>query len=45
MVFDPFVGSGSTGVAAKMEGRDYFGIEMDPAMARTTERRIATNIL
>lgn len=40
VVFDPFVGSGSTGVAARMEGRSFFGVEIDADMARSAERRI-----
>ena len=41
MVCDPFVGSGSTGVAALTEGRRFIGMEIDPAMARSAEMRIA----
>ena len=40
LVLDPFVGSGSTGVAAKMEERKFIGMEIDPAMARLAEKRI-----
>ncbi len=30
MVLDPFAGSGSTGAAAVLEGRQFFGIEREP---------------
>ena len=40
LVFDPFAGSGSTGEAALLEGRKFFGFEIDPAMARIAEQRI-----
>ena len=40
VVLDPFVGSGTTGVAAKLEGREFVGMEIDPDMARVAEMRI-----
>lgn len=40
VVLDPFAGSGSTGVAARLEGRSFLGFEVDPAMAKIAERRI-----
>lgn len=40
-VLDPFMGSGSTGVAALAEGFQFFGCEQDPEHAATAERRFA----
>ena len=40
IVLDPFAGSGSTGVAARMEGRGFNGFEIDNTMARIANRRI-----
>lgn len=40
VVLDPFMGSGSTGVAALQEGRDFIGIELDPGYFETARRRI-----
>lgn len=39
-VLDPFMGSGTTGVAAVMEGRSFIGIELDPDYFATACRRI-----
>lgn len=41
VVLDPFMGSGSTGVAAKIAGRDFVGIELDPNYFKIAEKRIA----
>ncbi|ASK92665.1 site-specific DNA-methyltransferase [Xanthomonas campestris pv. trichodesmae] len=43
-VLDPFMGSGSTGKAAALEGFTFVGIEMDPAYAAIAEARIAAAI-
>ncbi len=40
LVFDPFSGSGSTGVAALMEGRKFVGSEIDQEMASISNMRI-----
>lgn len=39
-VLDPFMGSGTTGVAAAQLGRQFVGIELDPAHFDTCCRRI-----
>ena len=44
-VLDPFMGSGSTGCAAVMEGRSFVGIEIDPAYFALAEKRIDRGIL
>lgn len=41
LVLDPFMGSGSTGVAAVQKGRRFVGIEHDPIHFETACRRIA----
>ena len=40
LVLDPFMGSGSTGKAAVLEGLQFIGIELDPAYAAIAEARI-----
>jgi site-specific DNA-methyltransferase (adenine-specific) len=40
MIVDPFMGSGSTGVAAVQQGRDFIGIELDPDYFATACRRL-----
>jgi site-specific DNA-methyltransferase (adenine-specific) len=41
LVLDPFMGSGSTGLAALAEGFEFLGIERDPAYLAIAEQRIA----
>jgi site-specific DNA-methyltransferase (adenine-specific) len=39
-IFDPFMGSGSTGVAAVKTGRNFIGIEISPEYFAIAQRRI-----
>lgn len=41
LALDPFAGSGSTGVAAKLEGFEFIGIEMNPEYVEIAEKRMA----
>ena len=41
LVCDPFSGSGSTSVAAALNGRDYLGIDIDPKHVVTASARLA----
>lgn len=45
VVLDPFMGSGSTGVAAAKLGRGFIGIERDPGYFDAACRRIAEALL
>jgi DNA modification methylase len=40
IVLDPFNGSGTTGVACKVEGMNYVGIELDAEYCKISEARI-----
>ncbi|GAB4389264.1 DNA methyltransferase [Albidovulum sp.] len=41
VVLDPFFGTGTTGAVAKMLGRDFIGIEREPAYREAAARRIS----
>lgn len=41
LVLDPYMGSGTTGVACALLGRRFIGIERDPGYFRIAKRRIA----
>jgi site-specific DNA-methyltransferase (adenine-specific) len=41
VVLDPFMGSGSTGLACLDTGRDFVGIEIDPHYVEIAKRRYA----
>ena len=40
VVLDPFFGSGTTGAVAKRLGRQYIGIDLNPAYCQAAEERI-----
>ena len=40
IVLDPFCGSGTTGIACKLEGFQFVGMEQDPEYAKIAEARI-----
>lgn len=42
-IIDPFMGSGTTGVASKNLGRDFIGIEIDPIYFAEAENRITND--
>ena len=41
LVLDPFMGSGTTGMACVMEGRDFVGIELSEEYCAIARARIA----
>lgn len=44
LVLDPFMGSGTVGVVCRRMGRDYLGIELNPAYVEMAQRRIAKEV-
>jgi len=40
LVLDPFIGSGTTAVAAEALGRDWLGIELNPSFAALAQQRV-----
>jgi site-specific DNA-methyltransferase (adenine-specific) len=40
IVLDPFMGSGSTGIAAMLEGKRFVGCELDEEYFKIAEKRI-----
>jgi DNA modification methylase len=43
-ILDPFMGSGSTGVAALREGFKFIGIELNPEYAEIARKRIENEL-
>ncbi len=43
-ILDPFMGSGSTGVAAIREGFKFVGIELNPEYAKIAQNRIENEL-
>jgi len=41
IVYDPFIGSGTTGIAAGLEGFNFIGSEISPEYVRIAEKRVA----
>ena len=45
IVLDPFIGSGTTGLAAQHTGRDFIGFEINPEYCKIAEKRLAQSQL
>jgi len=44
LIVDPFMGTGTTGVACKNLNRNFIGIELDPEYFKIAEKRINENL-
>lgn len=44
-IFDPFLGSGTTAIAAKKLKRNYIGVEIDPYYVQVANDRLRQDIL
>lgn len=44
IVFDPFMGSGTTAIAANAKGRDFCGLELNEAYVKEASQRVNTGI-
>ena len=45
IVLDPFCGSGTTGIACKLEGFEFIGIEQDAEYCKIAEARIKSTVI
>lgn len=45
LILDPFAGSGTTLVAAKLLGRDYIGVEMSEQYVKAAELRLGQQVM
>ena len=45
VVFDPFLGSGTTAEACKLTHRNFIGIEINPEYCKIAEERLAQGVL
>ena len=41
MVLDPFIGTGTTAIAAKQLGRNYIGLELDSDYVKIAKKNVA----
>jgi site-specific DNA-methyltransferase (adenine-specific) len=45
IVLDPFLGSGTTAIASKLNNRNFIGIEINPDYCKIAEERLAQGVL
>lgn len=44
LILDPFMGSGTTAVAARTLGRDFIGIDISPEYCKMADERLARTL-